>query len=91
LEIGSAENTNSPTFIGCSEIENRGVLEDLIKHPKLIPKDYGIIHFDSPDKRGIDVAYLPTQVFPSYIPIQYSIICLQEGTASRGACSCDGC
>ena len=58
LEIGSAENTNSPTFIGCSEIENRGVLEDLIKQPKLIPKDYGIIHFDSPDKRGIDVALL---------------------------------
>lgn len=58
LEIGSAENTNSPTFIGGSEIENRGVLEDLVKHPKLIGKDYGIIHFDSPDKRGIDVALL---------------------------------
>jgi hypothetical protein len=58
LEIGSSENTNSPTFIGCSEIENRGVLEDLIKEPKLINKEYGIIHFDSPDKRGIDVALL---------------------------------
>jgi hypothetical protein len=32
LEIGSADNT-SPTFIACSEIENRGVLEDLIKQP----------------------------------------------------------
>jgi hypothetical protein len=58
LEIGSVENTNSPTFIACSEIENRGVLEDLVKQPKLIQKDYGIIHFDSPDKRGIDVALL---------------------------------
>lgn len=58
FEIGSAENSNSPTFIGCSEIENRGVLEDLIKEPKIIDKDYGIIHFDSPDKRGIDVALL---------------------------------
>ncbi|MDG2433535.1 MAG: endonuclease/exonuclease/phosphatase family protein, partial [Flavobacterium sp.] len=58
LEIGSGENTNSPTFIACSEIENRGVLEDLIKQPKLISKEYGIIHFDSPDKRGIDVALL---------------------------------
>jgi hypothetical protein len=54
---GSSENTNS-TFIGCSEIENRGVLEDLIKESKLVNKDYGIIHFDSPDKRGIDVALL---------------------------------
>ena len=57
-EIGSAENTDSPTFIGGCEIENRFVLEDLIKEPKLIEKDYGIIHFESPDKRGIDVALL---------------------------------
>lgn len=58
VEIGSAENTNAPTFIACSEIENRGVLEDLIKQPGLSAKEYGIIHFDSPDKRGIDVALL---------------------------------
>lgn len=57
-EIGSAENSNGPTFIGGVEIENRSVLEDLIKQPKLIDKDYGIAHFDSPDKRGIDVALL---------------------------------
>lgn len=57
-EIGTAENPNSPTFIGGAEIENRSVLEDLVKQPKLIDKNYGIIHFDSPDKRGIDVALL---------------------------------
>lgn len=57
-EIGSSENSEPPTFIGGCEIENRAVLEDLIKQPKLIDKDYGIIHFDSPDKRGIDVALL---------------------------------
>ncbi|MFV5694279.1 endonuclease/exonuclease/phosphatase family protein [Flavobacterium sp. LB3P122] len=57
-EIGSTENSDSPTFIAGSEIENREVLEDLIKQPKLIGKDYGIVHFDSPDKRGIDVALL---------------------------------
>jgi hypothetical protein len=57
-EIGTGENPNSPTLLGASEIENRGVLEDLVKQPKLINKDYGIVHFDSPDKRGIDVALL---------------------------------
>jgi hypothetical protein len=57
-EIGTGENANSPTLIGGAEIENRGVLEDLIKEPKLINSDYGIVHFDSPDKRGIDVALL---------------------------------
>ncbi len=57
-EIGTGENPNSPTLIGGSEIENRRVLEDLVKQPKLAAKDYGIIHFDSPDKRGIDVGLL---------------------------------
>lgn len=57
-EIGTPENSNAPTIIGCSEIENRGVLEDLIKQDKIGHFDYGIIHFDSPDQRGIDVALL---------------------------------
>lgn len=58
MQIGSTNNKNAPTLIGCCEIENRGVLEDLLKQPNLIDVDYGIIHFDSPDKRGIDVALL---------------------------------
>ena len=58
-EIGTTENPgNSPTLIGVCEIENRRVLEDLVKEPKMIDKEYGIVHFDSPDKRGIDVAFL---------------------------------
>lgn len=58
-EIGTGEKqTNTPTFIGGCEIENRNVLEDLIKMPKMMPSDYGIVHFDSPDWRGIDVALL---------------------------------
>ncbi|KRD11185.1 endonuclease [Flavobacterium sp. Root901] len=57
-EIGTPENSNAPALLGCSEIENRGVLEDLIKQEKIANYDYGIIHFDSPDHRGIDVALL---------------------------------
>jgi hypothetical protein len=58
-EIGTGENTNnSPTLIGGAEIENQRVLEDLVKQSKLAVSDYGIVHFDSPDKRGIDVALL---------------------------------
>lgn len=57
-EIGTGENSQSPAIIGLAEVENRRVLEDLIKEPLLADKGYGIIHFDSPDKRGIDVALL---------------------------------
>lgn len=57
-EIGTADNPNSPTVLGVSEIENRSVLEHVISQPILRDKEYGIVHFDSPDKRGIDVALL---------------------------------
>lgn len=57
-EIGTGENPNPPVIIGCAEVENRGVLEDLVKQPGMLEKDYGVIHFDSPDKRGIDVGLL---------------------------------
>ena len=57
-QLGTHENPNSPTIIGLSEVENRMVLEDLVKNPLLINKDYGIVHFDSPDRRGIDCAFL---------------------------------
>lgn len=56
--IGTDENPNSPTVIGLAEVENKRVLEALVKDPQLAAKDYGIIHFDSPDKRGIDNAFL---------------------------------
>ncbi|OIQ29269.1 MAG: endonuclease [Bacteroidetes bacterium MedPE-SWsnd-G2] len=57
-DIGSSTAKNSPAIIGVSEVENRQVLVDVVNDPKLIAKDYGIIHFDSPDARGIDVALL---------------------------------
>lgn len=57
-QIGAEKANTSPAIIGVAEIENLSVLEDLVKSPHLIKKDYGIIHYDSPDKRGIDVALL---------------------------------
>lgn len=57
-EIGVDETGTSPTIIGVSEIENRRVLEDLLNQPPLRDKNYGIVHFESPDRRGIDVALL---------------------------------
>ena len=52
------ENKRIADFIGGCKIENRAVLEDLIQQSQLQEAEYGIIHFDSPDKRGIDVALL---------------------------------
>ena len=71
-EIGTPENSNAPIIIGGCEIENRGVLEDLIKEPKLQQFDLGIVHFDSPDKRGIDVALLYQKKY--FRPVSFSNI-----------------
>ncbi|WP_417884734.1 endonuclease/exonuclease/phosphatase family protein [Zunongwangia sp.] len=57
-EIGNSLTRNSPEIIGLAEIENRKVLEDLLNTPILNSENYDIIHFDSPDRRGIDVALL---------------------------------
>lgn len=57
-EIGKDSNNNSPAIIGVSEVENKTVLEDLVNDSLLVDKNYGIVHFDSPDARGIDVALL---------------------------------
>ena len=54
----AAQQKEYPIVIGVSEIENRSVLEDLISQPKLKGANYRICHYDSPDARGVDVAFL---------------------------------
>ena len=57
-EIGFEKAGSSPAIIGVCEIENLAVLKDLVSSEKLKNKQYGIVHYDSPDERGIDVALL---------------------------------
>lgn len=45
-------------LIGVAEVENKKVLQDLVKQPELSNRNYQIVHFESPDIRGIDVALL---------------------------------
>ena len=57
-QIGKEQTGQPPVLLGLCEVENREVLEDLVKQPLLAPFNYQIIHYDSPDARGIDVALL---------------------------------
>ena len=54
--IRAMNNGDGADIVGFAEVENKGVLEDLIADPQLKKFNYGIAHHDSPDKRGIDVA-----------------------------------
>lgn len=57
-EIGLEFTPDGPAILGVSEIENRTVLEDLVRQPALAKRGYKIIHQDSKDSRGVDVALL---------------------------------
>ncbi|MDE6305842.1 MAG: endonuclease/exonuclease/phosphatase family protein [Muribaculaceae bacterium] len=47
-----------PAVIGVSEIENRSVLEDLVKAEPIRKMALQVVHHDSPDRRGVDVGLL---------------------------------
>ena len=57
-QIGTEINPDGIAIIGVAEIENDTVLNDLIHHTLLKDRNYGIIHYDSKDIRGVDVALL---------------------------------
>ncbi|MDR3328094.1 MAG: endonuclease/exonuclease/phosphatase family protein [Prevotellaceae bacterium] len=45
-------------ILGVAEIENRNVLEDLVSQPSVKDRNLEIVHYDGPDRRGVDVAML---------------------------------
>lgn len=51
-------NNETPLFVGFAELENRKVLEDLIKVNTLKNVNYKIVHFDSNDGRGVDCGFI---------------------------------
>jgi len=58
IQVGTEHSTTAPVLAGLAEVENREVVLDLINSKNLSPYHYGFAHFDSPDERGIDVAFL---------------------------------
>lgn len=47
-----------PLLVGLAEVENGSVVSDLARTGTLAEAPYAVVHFDSPDERGIDVALL---------------------------------
>ena len=65
-QIGTDVSPLGISFIGLSEIENRGILDDLIKQPALAKRSLQIVHYEGIDRRGVDVALL-------YNPRQFTV------------------
>lgn len=47
-----------PDIVALAEVENSSVLRSLLRETPLRKLDYSYVHFDSPDRRGIDCALL---------------------------------
>ena len=56
--LSSINEKELPALIGLAGIENQKVLEDLVASSKLRRGKYGIVHYDSKDEKGLDVALL---------------------------------
>lgn len=67
--IYSIDSLNLPAIIGLGEIENKNVLHDLVHSNYLKKVPYKIIHYESSDPRGIDVALM---VNPKIVDVVYS-------------------
>jgi predicted extracellular nuclease len=65
--ISSINPSELPEIIGLAEVENNKVLNDLIRTEQMRAGNFSVIHYDSPDVRGIDVAmlYRPDEFTPT--------------------------
>lgn len=58
LDLGGEASPGGPALLGVCEVENAKVLHDLAQQAALVGSDYDVVHFESPDGRGIDCAAL---------------------------------
>ena len=57
-EIGTEQAKIPPVILGVVEVENHNVLKDIAANKSLEKYRYEIIHYNSPDRRGVDVAFM---------------------------------
>ena len=71
--ILAAGEWSPPDIIGFSEIENRKVLNDLITLTYLSKYNYGLVHEESNDPRGIDVCLIYNRITAQLLSSKYLI------------------
>lgn len=78
LGIGKDNKLQPPLIVGLAEVENDKVLRDLCQGTALRRFGYKFIHFDSPDRRGIDNALLYDK--ERFTPCFTQNICVSDST-----------
>ncbi|MFP4471926.1 MAG: endonuclease [Bacteroidales bacterium] len=78
--IMAAGEWEPPAIVGLAEVENRQVLEKLVYDTPLKNFGYRIIHHDSPDRRGIDVAMLYREEV--FVPLHHRAVRVSDAEDS---------
>ena len=65
--LGTEKSPDGAAVIGLAEVENRRVLEDLANHKDIRDRNYQVVHYESPDFRGIDNALFYNPDYFEYI------------------------
>lgn len=73
----------NPDLIGFAEVENKFVLDRLVEEPSIAGEKYQIVHHNSPDKRGIDVAFLYKKSAMKLLSQKTYGICFPFDTATK--------
>jgi hypothetical protein len=68
-EMATEINPDGLAVLGVAEIENRKVIEDLVAQDALKSRNLKIVHYESPDDRGIDVGLIYN---PKYFEVKGS-------------------
>ncbi|HQX45667.1 MAG TPA: endonuclease/exonuclease/phosphatase family protein, partial [Saprospiraceae bacterium] len=72
VKLGTDLNPDGVGILGVCEVENRRVLQDLVNTPNLKERNYQILHFNSFDPRGIDLAILYQEKY--FTPLEAQMI-----------------
>ncbi len=88
--VVAAGGGDCPLLVGLAEVENRRVLQDLIGRTSLADGRYGILHRDSPDVRGIDVALLYRRDVFQVLDSSFLAVPLIPGETTREILYCKG-
>lgn len=83
-DIGSDKTGFPPALVGVCEIENYQVMEDVANDPRLKNYNYGIVHYESPDLRSIDVALMYRRdVFRPTFSEAHEVVLYRDGDRSK--------
>jgi hypothetical protein len=66
-KLGSDVSPLGFTALGVGEVEDKNVLIDLCAHPLLAARKLEVVHYNSPDERGVDVGFIYNPTYFKYI------------------------